>query len=155
LNAAIEAARAGDTGRGFAVVADEVRKLAERTSRATVEITGMIEAIQQGTEQAVASMHQGVERVSEGVGLTRAAGEAMRKINEASAQIVGLISDISLALREQSATSNDIASNIERVAQMAEENNHAARQTLDTTQALEALASRLSDQIRQLRGGRT
>ena len=155
LNAAIEAARAGETGRGFAVVADEVRKLAERTSRATLEITGMIQAIQQGTEQAVGSMQRGVERVGEGVGLTRAAGESMRKIRASSAEVVGLVSDISSALREQSSTSNEIAGNIERVAQMAEDNNDAARQTLQTTQALEALASRLSGQIRLLRGGRT
>ncbi|MDO6386121.1 methyl-accepting chemotaxis protein [Uliginosibacterium sp. 31-12] len=153
LNAAIEAARAGETGRGFAVVADEVRKLAERTARATLEITDMIETIQRGTTDAVGSMQQGVARVADGVGLTREAGEAMRSIQQSSARLVGVVADISAALREQSATSSDIARNIERVAQMAEANNGSAQGTLTTTRALDALASQLAGQIRQIRSG--
>ena len=153
LNAAIEAARAGETGRGFAVVADEVRKLAERTSRATLEITNMIQTIQRGTTEAVASMQQGVARVADGVGLTREAGEAMRSIQRSSAQLVSLISDISSSLNEQSATSNDIARNIERVAQMAETSHASAHTTLDTTRTLDTLASQLTGQIRQIRKG--
>jgi methyl-accepting chemotaxis protein len=151
LNAAIEAARAGDSGRGFAVVADEVRKLAERTSRATVEITEMIETIQSGTEQAVGSMHEGVRRVGDGVGLTREAGDAMRSIQGASTRLVGLVSEMSLALREQSSTCAEIARNIEHVARMAEENTASSRLTLDTSQNLHGLAGRLSAQIRQIR----
>lgn len=153
LNAAIEAARAGDTGRGFAVVADEVRKLADRTSRATVEITAMIDAIQLGTGQAGAAMQRGVERVAAGVALTRAAGDAMRKISDASARVVSQIGDISAALREQNATSNEIATNIDRVAQMADGNTSVVAQTLTITRTLEELATRLGGQIRQLRGG--
>ena len=153
LNAAIEAARAGDTGRGFAVVADEVRKLAERTARATIEITGMIQTLQSGTEQAVAAMQQGVARVGEGVGLTREAGVSMRKIQAASGRVVHLVSDISLALREQVSTSNDIAANIERIAQMADDNNAAASEALTITRSLDGLAGQLAAQIRQLRAG--
>jgi methyl-accepting chemotaxis protein len=152
LNAAIEAARAGDSGRGFAVVADEVRKLAERTSRATVEITGMIGLIQEGTEQAGAAMQRGVAQVAEGVALTGTAGEAMHQICESLNHVVSQISDISAALREQSLTSNEIAGNIDRVAQMAEKNHAAVNQTLTITRSLESLATRLNKQIRQLRG---
>lgn len=151
LNAAIEAARAGDTGRGFAVVADEVRKLAERTSRATMEITDMIQTIQTGTEQAVGSMHEGVRRVGDGVGLTREAGDAMRSIQGASARLVGLVADMSIALREQSSTCTEIARNIDHVARMAEENTASSRLTLDTSQALHGIAGRLTTQIRQIR----
>ncbi|KAF7599992.1 MAG: hypothetical protein CGU28_08865 [Candidatus Dactylopiibacterium carminicum] len=153
LNAAIEAARAGETGRGFAVVADEVRKLAERTSRATVEIADMIQTLQAGTEQAVGAMQQGVVRVSEGVGLTREAGTSMRKIQTASSQVVQLVADISLALREQGATSNEIAANVERVATMADDNNAAASESRTITRSLDTLAAQLAGHIRNLRAG--
>lgn len=151
LNAAIEAARAGDSGRGFAVVADEVRKLAERTSRATIEITSMIGSIQSGTSEAVRTMQEGVARVGEGVGLTREAGNAMRGIQDASRRLVGQVSEMSLALREQSNTCTEIARNIEHVARMAEENSASSRQTHDTSQSLHGLAEQLNAQIRQIR----
>ncbi|MDQ8022591.1 MAG: methyl-accepting chemotaxis protein [Moraxellaceae bacterium] len=151
LNAAIEAARAGDTGRGFAVVADEVRKLAERTSKATQEITGMIAAIQTGTDQAVASMEKGVGRVEAGVALTRQAGDAMRTINESANKVVKSVSEISLAMREQGAASTEIAQNVERIAQMAEENSAAVGATASTARDLEALAQRLDEQMRKFR----
>ncbi|MDQ7988517.1 MAG: methyl-accepting chemotaxis protein [Candidatus Dactylopiibacterium sp.] len=151
LNAAIEAARAGDTGRGFAVVADEIRKLAERTSRATLEVTSMIEAIQHGTEQAVTSMHEGVTRVEAGVALTREAGVAMHDIRSASASVVGLVTDISTALRAQSTTCAEITQNIEHVARMAEENSASTRVARETSETLHALAARLSEQIGQIR----
>ncbi|MEN3110613.1 methyl-accepting chemotaxis protein [Uliginosibacterium paludis] len=150
LNAAIEAARAGETGRGFAVVADEVRKLAERTSRATLEITDMIHTIQLGTEQAVSSMHEGVARVGDGVGLTREAGDAMRSIQSASSRLAGLVPEMSLALREQSSTCAEIGRNIEHVTRMAEANTASSRLTLETSQSLYDLAARLSAQIRQI-----
>ncbi|MGC3963007.1 MAG: methyl-accepting chemotaxis protein [Rhodocyclaceae bacterium] len=147
LNAAIEAARAGETGRGFAVVADEVRKLAERTSQATRQITGMIDVIQSGTRDAVGSMQMGVARVDDGVALTHQAGEAMRNIHQASQRVVRYVADISLALREQTSASNDLARNVEHIAQMADENHAVARSTAGTTQSLEALAARLQSDI--------
>ncbi|THF67098.1 methyl-accepting chemotaxis protein [Pseudothauera nasutitermitis] len=151
LNAAIEAARAGETGRGFAVVADEVRKLAERTSNATQEISGMVQAIQHGTDEAVQSMNRGVTRVREGVELTQRAGSAMDEIRSGAQSVVGSVSDISMALREQSAASNDIARNVEQIAQMAEENNAAVGETASTATRLEQLADGLRKEVGHFR----
>ncbi|HQU88601.1 MAG TPA: methyl-accepting chemotaxis protein [Denitromonas sp.] len=147
LNAAIEAARAGETGRGFAVVADEVRKLAERTAKATGEITGMVEAIQTGTQKAVGTMESGVERVQEGVVLTKRAGASMEQINAGAANVVVSVEDISAALREQSAASTDIARNVEAIAQMSEQNSAAVRNSARTAGRLEGLARSLSDEV--------
>jgi len=151
LNAAIEAARAGETGRGFAVVADEIRKLADRTTRATEQITSMILAIQQGTDQAVVAMRNGVDRVALGVALTRESGNAMRGIQQSSKSVVDLVSSISMALREQSAASTEVAQGVERVAQKAEEVNAISRETQDTAIQLDALSRGLNEQIRLLR----
>ena len=149
LNAAIEAARAGESGRGFAVVADEVRKLAERTTQSTQDIASMIAAIQNGTAQAVDSMHAGVERVAGGVEMAMQAGEAMERIHAGALHVVRSISDISLALKEQSAASAEIAVNVEKIAQMAEENNAAVAGTTGTARELERLAEGLQAEIRR------
>ena len=151
LNAAIEAARAGETGRGFAVVADEVRKLAERTGRATEEITRMVSGIQSGIGQAVQGMADGVARVQSGVDLTLKAGESMERINGGARQVVQAVEEISLALKEQGAASTDIARNVERIAQMAEENNSAVGQTARTASRLRDLASGLNGDISRFR----
>ena len=151
LNAAIEAARAGETGRGFAVVADEVRKLAERTSKATGEITAMVSAIQEGTGKAVLTMQQGVARVHEGVALTSKAGNAMHEINDGAQKVVDSVNDISNALREQSSASNEIARSVERIAQMAEENSVAVRATASTAEGLETLARELQGQVERFK----
>ena len=151
LNAAIEAARAGETGRGFAVVADEVRKLAERTAKATDEITGMVGAIQKGTSLAVETMQDGVVRVQDGVVLTAQAGTSMEQIREGAGQVVRAITDISAALREQGATSTDIARNVERIAQMAEQNSNAVRETAGTAKRLENLAQQLRTEVSHFR----
>ena len=140
LNAAIEAARAGEQGRGFAVVADEVRKLAERTSKATHEVTGMIDSIQDASKSAVEGMNATVTQVDGGVLLARQAGDAINLIQEESVQVLGTISDISSALEEQSKASNEIAVNIEKVAQMSERNSAAAEQTASEAMRLEGLA---------------
>jgi methyl-accepting chemotaxis protein len=151
LNAAIEAARAGESGRGFAVVADEVRLLAERTTKSTQDIAAMIDAIQGGTRQAVSSMQAGVARVSGGVDLAQRAGEAIEKIKLGASRVVQSVNDISLALREQSAASNEIAGNVERIAQMAEENNASVAASSDTAHELEALAAGLQEEVRRYR----
>ncbi|WP_341645162.1 methyl-accepting chemotaxis protein [Thauera sp. SDU_THAU2] len=147
LNAAIEAARAGETGRGFAVVADEVRKLAERTSLATQEIAGMVQAIQQGTERAVETMQQGVQRVRDGVALSNQAGESIAQIHGGAQQVLGAVREITVALNEQSLASNEIAQNVERIAAMAGDNSVAAHQTTSTAEVLENLAATLRQQV--------
>ncbi|MFA7292475.1 MAG: methyl-accepting chemotaxis protein [Rhodocyclaceae bacterium] len=151
LNAAIEAARAGESGRGFAVVADEVRKLAERTTKSTQEISSMISAIQNGTQNAVASMRDGVSRVNEGVTLATQAGDAMGEIQGNAGRVVETVSEISSALREQSAASTEIARNVEHIAQMAEENNAAVTESAATAHELERLSEGLQTEIRRFR----
>lgn len=140
LNAAIEAARAGEQGRGFAVVADEVRKLAERTSKSTQEVTQMIESIQTSSRIAVDGMAAMVGQVDGGVALAQQAGEAINQINAGSSQVLSTVSDISTALAEQSKASNDIAVHIERVAQMTEENSSSAEQSAEAASDLAKLA---------------
>ncbi|MBS1211200.1 MAG: hypothetical protein H6R19_3598 [Proteobacteria bacterium] len=151
LNASIEAARAGDEGRGFAVVADEVRKLAERTTKATVEIAGMVSAIQAGTTRAVAAMQDGVQRVKGGVTLTNRSGEAMERIREESSRVVRSVSEISAALREQASASTEIAHSVENIARMAETNNAVVAQTGTTAHHLATLAQQLGQDVRRFR----
>lgn len=151
LNAAIEAARAGESGRGFAVVADEVRKLAERTAKSTQEIAGMIGSIQSGTATAVSSMKQGVERVATGVEQAQLAGDAIEKVQQQARQVVDSVSEITVALREQASASTEIAQNVERIAQMAEENNAAACGNANTATKLRELAETLSKEVARFR----
>ncbi|HUX62320.1 methyl-accepting chemotaxis protein [Sulfuricella sp.] len=147
LNAAIEAARAGEQGRGFAVVADEVRKLAERTSKSTQEIAVMIEKIQGGTHSAFASMESGVARVSNGVTLANEAAGSITQIKTEAARVVQVVGDISNSLKEQSVASNDIAKNVEKIAQMSEENSAAVQETAKAAQHLEHLATSMQNTI--------
>ncbi|RRV15006.1 methyl-accepting chemotaxis protein [Pseudomonas saudiphocaensis] len=147
LNAAIEAARAGEQGRGFAVVADEVRKLAERTANSTREITEMVDSIQQGTLGAVASMEEGVARVNEGVERARYAGEAMGGIRDAANQVLSTVAEISHALREQSTASAEIAKQVTMIARMAEENGEAVSSNHETANRLGELADTLLQNV--------
>ncbi|PWB39246.1 MAG: chemotaxis protein [Rhodocyclales bacterium] len=151
LNAAIEAARAGEQGRGFAVVADEVRKLAERTAQATTEIGDMINAVQSSAQAAVGTMQQAVARVEGGVEMANRAGESMSGISDGAERVVSAVNEISSALKEQSVASNEIASNVERIAQMSEENSAATREAADTARQLEALAVGTRTAVSQFR----
>ncbi len=140
LNAAIEAARAGEQGRGFAVVADEVRKLAERTAKATQEVTVMIRSIQSSSKTAVEGMEVIVSQVEEGVAMAREAGEAINHMKSGSEQVTANISDIANALEEQGKTSSEIGEQLEKVAHMTELNSQAAKQTSAAAIDLEGLA---------------
>jgi methyl-accepting chemotaxis protein len=141
LNAAIEAARAGEQGRGFAVVADEVRKLAERSAHAANEVGGMIIALQDSAKTAVDTMEQAVERVGQGVAMANKASESMIGIAEGAERVVDAVNDISDALKEQSVAGNHIAANVEKIATMSEENRAATRAAADTARHLEQLAA--------------
>jgi methyl-accepting chemotaxis protein len=151
LNAAIEAARAGEQGRGFAVVADEVRKLAERTAKSTDEITTMIGAIESETKHAVETMHQGQQRVDTGVAMAGEAGKAMGEISSGSARVVDAVNSISAALQQQSASSGLIASNVEKIATMSEQNAVAIQDVANASTQLRESADSLQAAVAQFR----
>jgi PAS domain S-box-containing protein len=128
LNAAIEAARAGEQGRGFAVVADEVRKLAEQTTKATKQIAGMIQHIQAESHGAVSSMANATSKVDEGIILADQAGASLKEIVEISQNVTQMVTEIAVANEEQSSTSEEISKNMEAIATVTQETSSGIQQ---------------------------
>ena len=151
LNAAIEAARAGEQGRGFAVVADEVRKLAERTSSATVEIEQMIAGIQTDTVQVVGVMDAALPQVEAGVKAAESAAETLRQIKDGAQSTLVSIRDVAEATKEQSEASNSIAQKVEEIATMVDETTAAMQSTADTASELEKISSELNVLVSRFR----
>lgn len=151
LNAAIEAARAGEQGRGFAVVADEVRKLAERTSLATGEIASLIGDIQSQVSGTVSGMQQANEQTAKSLTLVGATETALRGVDQDSDEVAMNVHSIVNALSEQNIAIQQVATNIEKIAQMTEENSAAAASSSDTAAQLDGMANRLRDNVARFR----
>lgn len=151
LNAAIEAARAGEQGRGFAVVADEVRKLAERTTSATAEISTMVGAIQHGTQQAVETMRHSSDNVREGVALANEAGRALKDINLSVEQVVHMIGQIADSTRTQSEASDSLTATVDEIARMAQENSLAIEQAVTASRDMSSRSHGLQGIISRFR----
>jgi len=147
LNAAIEAARAGDQGRGFAVVADEVRKLAERTTKATKEIAGMIKKIQADTTGAVQSMEEGTSEVERGIRLADKAGASLQDIVGVSQKVTDMVTQIAAASEEQSSASEEISKNVEAISKVTGETAQGTQQIARAAEGLNRLTNTLQDLI--------
>ena len=151
LNAAIEAARAGEQGRGFAVVADEVRNLAARTAIATQDISTKIAGIQSGVDSAAAGMSEAVGLVETGVAIADSAGASVQQINARTTEAESEVNAISYALREQGEASNQIAAHVEQIARMSEENSQVAENTASLSRQLSARAETMRQVARRFR----
>ena len=151
LNAAIEAARAGEQGRGFAVVADEVRALAERTTRATKEISDMIRSIQAETRSAVTVMEEGVHEVAQGTDEAARSGLALQSIMELVNNVSMQISQVATAAEEQTATTNEISQNMLQITDVVQQTAQGAKQSEAAAAELSKLAADLESLVHRFK----
>jgi methyl-accepting chemotaxis protein len=151
LNAAIEAARAGEQGRGFAVVADEVRALAERTTKATREIGEMIKAIQSETRAAVQTMEEGVHEVEKGAQSSQQSGRALQNILDCINEVTMQINQIATASEEQTATTNEVTMNIQQINDVVTQTARGAEETASAAGQLSTQAQTLQNLINRFR----
>jgi len=151
LNAAIEAARAGEQGRGFAVVADEVRALAERTTRATREIGEMIKAIQKETKDAVAAMEEGVHQVENGTEEAAKSGHALQEILQQVNDVAMQINQVATAAEEQTATTSEISNNMHQITDVVQQTSHGAHESATAASLLSGNAEELQRLVRQFK----
>ena len=151
LNAAIEAARAGEQGRGFAVVADEVRALAERTTKATREIGEMIKTIQSETRTAVSAMNEGVNEVEKGTGEVAKSGQALQSILEQIGAVTQQANQIAIAAEEQTATTREISHNMQRITEIVQHSVNGAQETDHAASRLTRLAEDLQRNVGRFR----
>ncbi len=151
LNAAIEAARAGEQGRGFAVVADEVRKLAERTTHATKEIAQMIKTIQEETKKAVEAMKSGTDKVDAGVDSARKAGEALESIIKSADGVQDMVTHIATAATQQASATEQVNGNMEQIAKMVQQASIGAQESARACQDLSDLALDLQQLVNRFK----
>ncbi|MEJ1959833.1 MAG: methyl-accepting chemotaxis protein [Nitrosomonadales bacterium] len=151
LNAAIEAARAGEQGRGFAVVADEVRKLAEKTGRSTEEIARMVDKIRESTSHAIAEMVATVDMVKASSAMAEKAGSSIVEINDGVSRVLDGVEDISSSIKEQSLASREIAVNVEKVANMSDKNSESVKEVFSSVESLETFSNELGESVRHFR----
>ncbi len=151
LNAAIEAARAGEQGRGFAVVADEVRTLASRTQKSTEEIQKMIERLQSGTHEAVSVMERGQKRAQSSVEQANNAGTALESITAAVVTISQMTTQIASAAEEQNAVAEEVNNSIINISNMSQQSSTSAGEITSSTQQLGLLAKQLNTVVIQFR----
>jgi twitching motility protein PilJ len=151
LNAAIEAARAGEAGRGFAVVADEVRKLAEHSRAATKDIAALIKAIQAETNEAVVVMEEGTKEVEVGARLADQAGKALEAISSVVRQSAELVQEISLASKQQVRGTEGVANAMQIISSITRQTAQGARQTASTVEQMVKLSEQLNEALSQFR----
>lgn len=151
LNAAIEAARAGEQGRGFAVVADEVRKLAERTMKATTEITGKIDSVQSDSSQTAKSMEVSLCHVKESIDFMVTAKESLDVIVDAVQRAADEVSQIATSVEEQSATSEEISNNIEDISLIAEKTRESTRRLGSVFETVDGIARSLKTMVEEFK----
>lgn len=151
LNAAIEAARAGEQGRGFAVVADEVRTLAQRTQESTAEIHTIIENVQNGAQNAVSAIEAGQSSTEASVTQVNTAGESIENISNSVKEILGTNEQIAQAAQEQSSVAEDISRNVNEISTIAEESSANAKRTLELSEDLKDISGQLGGQVGKLK----